>query len=276
MKIKRKWENIVFYIVLILLAAFWMAPLILALLNSFKSNGELLTNILSIPKTLSLINYKRSIEKMHFFRSMRNTLFLSIFSVVLIVFFSSLAGWKLCRTKTKLSSMIYHLIIFSMLIPFSSIMIPLYRVVLAFHIKNNLFGLSFVYAGLGVGMAIFLYYQFVKEIPIELEEAAEMDGSSQLNTFFKIIFPLLKNVTITVCITNFLWIWNDFLLPLIMISDNKKYTLILSTNTLFGQYSNDWSAILSALIMVVIPAIIIYILFQKQIMHSITDSAIKG
>jgi len=253
-----------------------MAPLILALLNSFKSNGELLTNILSIPKTLSLINYKRSIEKMHFFRSMRNTLFLSIFSVVLIVFFSSLAGWKLCRTKTKLSSMIYHLIIFSMLIPFSSIMIPLYRVVLAFHIKNNLFGLSFVYAGLGVGMAIFLYYQFVKEIPIELEEAAEMDGSSQLNTFFKIIFPLLKNVTITVCITNFLWIWNDFLLPLIMISDNKKYTLILSTNTLFGQYSNDWSAILSALIMVVIPAVIIYILFQKQIMHSITDSAIKG
>ncbi len=276
MKIKRKWENIVFYIVLILLAAFWMAPLILALLNSFKSNGELLTNILSIPKTLSLINYKRSIEKMHFFRSMRNTLFLSIFSVGLIVFFSSLAGWKLCRTKTKLSSMIYHLIIFSMLIPFSSIMIPLYRVVLAFHIKNNLFGLSFVYAGLGVGMAIFLYYQFVKEIPIELEEAAEMDGSSQLNTFFKIIFPLLKNVTITVCITNFLWIWNDFLLPLIMISDNKKYTLILSTNTLFGQYSNDWSAILSALIMVVIPAVIIYILFQKQIMHSITDSAIKG
>ncbi len=276
MKIKRKWENIVFYILLILLAAFWMAPLILALLNSFKSNGELLTNILSIPKTLSLINYKRSIEKMHFFRSMRNTLFLSIFSVGLIVFFSSLAGWKLCRTKTKLSSMIYHLIIFSMLIPFSSIMIPLYRVVLAFHIKNNLFGLSFVYAGLGVGMAIFLYYQFVKEIPIELEEAAEMDGSSQLNTFFKIIFPLLKNVTITVCITNFLWIWNDFLLPLIMISDNKKYTLILSTNTLFGQYSNDWSAILSALIMVVIPAVIIYILFQKQIMHSITDSAIKG
>jgi len=276
MKTKRKWENIVFYIILILLAAFWMAPLILALLNSFKSNGELLTNILSIPKTLSLINYKRSIEKMHFFRSMRNTLFLSIFSVVLIVFFSSLAGWKLCRTKTKLSSMIYHLIIFSMLIPFSSIMIPLYRVVLAFHIKNNLFGLSFVYAGLGVGMAIFLYYQFVKEIPIELEEAAEMDGSSQLNTFFKIIFPLLKNVTITVCITNFLWIWNDFLLPLIMISDNKKYTLILSTNTLFGQYSNDWSAILSALIMVVIPAVIIYILFQKQIMHSITDSAIKG
>lgn len=276
MRTKQNWENIIFYTVLIILAAFWLAPLILALVNSFKSNGELLTNILSMPKTLSLTNYKRSIEKMHFFRSMGNTLFLSIFSVVLIVFFSSLAGWKLCRTKTKLSSIIYHLIIFSMLIPFSSIMIPLYRVVLAFHIKNNLFGLSFVYAGLGVGMAIFLYYQFVKEIPIELEEAAEIDGSSPLNTFFKIIFPLLKNITITVCITNFLWIWNDFLLPLIMISDNKKYTLILSTNTLFGQYSNDWSAILSALIMVVIPAAIIYILFQKQIMHSITDSAIKG
>lgn len=163
-----------------------------------------------------------------------------------------------------------------MLIPFSSIMIPLYKVVLALKIKNSLLGLSFVYAGLGVSMAIFLYHGFVKGIPQELEEAAAIDGGSRMKIFFLIILPLLKPITATICITNVLWVWNDFLLPLIVISDNKKYSLLLSTNTLFGQYSSDWTAILSALILAAIPVIIFYALFQKQILKGIADGAVKG
>jgi len=163
-----------------------------------------------------------------------------------------------------------------MLIPFSSIMIPLYKVVLALKIKNSLLGLCFVYAGLGVSMAIFLYHGFVKGIPKELEEAAAIDGCSPLQTFFRIVFPMLKPVTATICITNVLWIWNDFLLPLVILSDNKKYTLLLSTNTLFGQYSSDWSAILSALVIAALPVIVFYALLQKQILKGITDGAMKG
>lgn len=155
-------------------------------------------------------------------------------------------------------------------------MIPLYRVTLMLKIKNSLLGLSLVYAGLGVSMAIFLYHGFVKGIPVELEEAASIDGCSSLQTFFIIILPLLKPITATVCITNVLWIWNDFLLPLIVISDNKKYTLLLSTNTLFGQYSSDWTAILSALILAALPVIIFYAFFQKQILKGISDGAVKG
>lgn len=196
--------------------------------------------------------------------------------MALIVLFSALAGWKLCRTKTRLSRFLLSLFIFSMLIPFSSIMIPLYKVVLALDIKNSLFGLCFVYAGLGVSMAIFLYHGFVKGIPKELEEAAAIDGCSPLQTFFRIVFPMLKPVTATICITNVLWIWNDFLLPLIILSDNKKYTLLLSTNTLFGQYSSDWSAILSALVIAALPVILFYALLQKQILKGITDGAMKG
>lgn len=264
------------YLFLILSALFTLAPLLLALINSFKSNGEILTNVLSLPKQISFDNYARSIEKMHYLRSLGNTAFLAVGGVGLIVLFSALAGWKLCRTKTKLSRFLLSLFIFSMLIPFSSIMIPLYKVMLALDIKNSLFGFCFVYAGLGVSMAIFLYHGFVKGIPRELEEAAAIDGCSPLQTFFRIVFPMLKPVTATICITNVLWIWNDFLLPLIVLSDNKKYTLLLSTNTLFGQYSSDWSAILSALVIAALPVIVFYALLQKQILKGITDGAMKG
>lgn len=264
------------YLFLIVSALFTLSPLILALMNSFKTNGEILTNVLSLPQSISGENYVRSFDKMHYLQSLVNTVILAGGSVSLIVLFSALAGWKLCRTKTKLSGFLLSLFVFSMLIPFSSIMIPLYKVVMAFNIKNSLIGLCFVYAGLGVSMAIFLYHGFVKGIPKELEEAAAIDGCSPMQTFFRIVFPMLKPVTATICITNVLWIWNDFLLPLIVISDNKKYTLLLSTNTLFGQYSSDWSAILSALVIAALPVIVFYALLQKQILKGITDGAMKG
>lgn len=276
MKLKRLWKNTAIYTLLSLMVVFWLYPLLMAFMNSFKTNGELLTNVVSFPSSIHFENYIRTIKKMHFVRSLMNTAFLSFTGVAMIILFSALAGWKLCRTKTKLSSFLFGLFVVSMLIPFSSIMIPLYKVVLFFHIKNSLLGLSFVYAGLGVSMAIFLYHGFVKGIPLELEEAAAIDGAFQLKTFIYIIMPMLKPITATICITNVLWMWNDFLLPLITISDNKKYSLLLSTNTLFGQYNSDWTAILSALILAAIPVIIFYAIFQKQILKGIADGAIKG
>lgn len=276
MKRRRRLGGVLVHLVLIIGALFWLAPLLLALMNSFKTNGELLTNVLSLPKALSFENYARTLDKMHYFRSLGNTILLSGVSVTLIILFSSLAGWKLCRTKTRLSKIIFGLFVFSMLIPFSSIMIPIYRVILALKLKNSLLGLSLVYAGLGVSMAVFLYHGFVKGIPQELEEAAEMDGCGQFQVFWYMVFPLLKPITATVCITNVLWVWNDFLLPLIVISDNKKYTLLLSTNTLFGQYSSDWTAILSALIIAALPVIVFYAFFQKQILRGISEGALKG
>lgn len=276
MKSKRWVHNLIISMALILGIAFWLFPLAMALMNSFKTNGELLTNIMSFPKAINFENYSRTIKKMHYIRSFLNTVLLASLSVSMMILFSALAGWRLSRTKTKLSSAIFALFVFSMLIPFSSIMIPLYKVIMVLQIKNSIIGLSFVYAGLGVSMAIFLYHGFVKGIPLELEEAAAIDGCSKLKTFLFIILPMLKPITATICITNVLWIWNDFLLPLIAISNNKKYSILLSTNTLFGQYSSDWAAILSALILSAIPVIFFYAIFQKQILKGITDGAMKG
>lgn len=273
---KRLVFNICVYTFLGIAAVICLLPLWMALVNSFKTNGELLTNVMSWPTKLRFENYSRTFEKMNYLRSLFNTIFLSSLSVSVMIVFSALAGWKLCRTKTKLSALILALFIFSMLIPFSSIMIPLYKLVLILKIKNSLIGLSFIYAGMGVSMAIFLYHGFVKSIPIELEEAAAIDGCNALQTFFLVVFPMLKPITVTIAITNILWIWNDFLLPLIIISDNKKYTLLLSTNTLFGQYSSDWTAILSALILAALPVIVFYSIFQKNILKGISDGALKG
>ena len=276
MKKKRAISSVLINAGLIIGALIWLSPLLLALMNSFKTNGELLTNVMSLPTELNFDNYARTLDKMHYFRSFGNTVLVAGVSVTLIILFSAVAGWKLCRTKTKLSGFIYALFIFSMLIPFSSIMIPIYRVILALKLKNSLIGLALVYAGLGVSMAVFLYHGFVKGIPQELEEAAMMDGCNQFQVFWYMVLPLHKPITATVCITNVLWVWNDFLLPLIVLGDNKKYTLLLSTNTLFGQYSSDWTAILSALIIAALPVIIFYAFFHKQILRGISERALKG
>jgi len=276
MKQKRLLVDWLVFIALTLAALFTLFPLLMALMNSFKTNGQLLTDVVGWPQSLNFDNYLRTWDKMHYLRSLGNNLYLAIISVTLIVLLSALAGWRLCRTKTKLSGFLFSLFVFSMLIPFSSIMIPLYRVVLVLKLKNSLFGLCLVYAGLGVSMAIFLYHGFVKGIPLELEEAAAIDGCTMRQTFFSIVMPMLSPITATIVITNALWIWNDFLLPLVVISKNDKYTLLLSTNTLFGQYSSDWTAILSALILAAVPVIIFYAIFQKRILEGIADGAVKG
>ncbi len=276
MKTKKRIFGTAAYVFLSAAALVCLFPLWMALMNSFKTNGELLVNVMSLPRQLKLDNYIRTLDKMHYFRSLVNTVVLAVCGVGMMVLFSALAGWRLCRTKTKLSSFLFSLFVFSMLIPFSSIMIPLYRVVLSLGIKNSLLGLSLVYAGLGVSMAVFLYHGFVKGIPYELEEAAAIDGCGLFMTFFRVLMPLLTPITATVVITNVLWVWNDFLLPLIVVSRNEKYTLLLSTNTLFGQYQSDWTAILSALILAAVPMIVFYGLFQRRILQGIADGAVKG
>ena len=276
MKRRRLLADWLVYTALTLAALFTLFPLLMALMNSFKTNGQLLTDVVGLPQSIRFDNYVRTWNKMHYLRSLGNNLYLTVVSVSLIVLLSALAGWRLCRTKTRLSGFLFSLFVFSMLIPFSSIMIPLYRVVLALKLKNSLLGLSFVYTGLGVSMAIFLYHGFVKGIPLELEEAAAIDGCNMRQTFFQIVMPMLTPITATIVITNALWIWNDFLLPLVVISKNEQYTLLLSTNTLFGQYSSDWTAILSALILAAVPVVVFYAFFQRRILEGIADGAVKG
>jgi len=262
---------------LIVLAAYALFPVFMALLNSFKTKPEMFTNIMALPKKFNLENYIRSFQKMKYLTSFLNNVIIVGVGMSGIVVFSAMGGWAMCRTKTRLSGLLFGLFVFSMLIPFNSIMIPLYRIAGILHLTNSTVGMGIIYIGLGVGMAIFMYHGFAKSsIPLEIEEAAHIDGCSMFSTFFLIVLPLLGPITATICIMNVLWMWNDFLLPIIMLQSPKNYTLLLSTNMLFGQYSSDWPAILSALVLAVIPVIVLYAFLQKNILQGIVDGAVKG
>jgi raffinose/stachyose/melibiose transport system permease protein len=261
---------------MIIAALFTLSPIILALINSFKTNGEIYTNILSLPQTWQFENYTKAFLKTNYLRSLLNTVFLVVLSLCGIIFASSLAGYKLARTKSRLSTVLFTTFILSMLIPFHSIMIGLVKVSHDLHVQGSLIGLAIIYVGIGSPMAVFLYHGFTKNIPQEIEEAARIDGCNELQLFSKVVFPMLRPITATIIILNALWIWNDFLLPMLMISDKDRYTLLLSTKMLFGQYSADWSKILAILILALLPVILVYVFMQKHIIKGVSDGAIKS
>lgn len=264
-------------VALLAAAVFTLFPIYMCLLNSLKTDGDILNNILSIPARFEFHNYMTAFQKTNFLRSLWNTAVVAAVGLAGIIVFASMAGYKLSRTPGRLSGFLFGLFVMSMLIPFHSIMITLTKIARDLAVQGSTIGLGLIYIGLGVSMALFLYHGFVKSIPRDLDEAAVIDGCGEFRLFFVVVFPLLLPVTATVAILNTLWMWNDFLLPLLMLTDSDRYTLLLSTNMLFGQYNNnDWSAILATLVMAMLPVIILYLLLQKYILNGIVDGAIKG
>jgi len=263
-------------IVLCSIALFTLFPIYIAVLNSFKTQTEIGTSVLSFPKNFSFDNYRLALGKMDYINVVYNTFYLTVVSVVGIVIVSSLAGYKLAKTSGKLSAFIFLLFTSSMLVPFSSVMLPLYKMAKLLGLSQSKTGLTIIYMGLGINLAIFLYHGFSKGIPTELEEAALIDGCNEFQMFYKIIFPLLRPISATIAILDVLWIWNDFMLPLVMISDTRNYTIVLKARGFVSAYSIDWASILAALVVSMIPVIIFYAIFQKNIVKGITAGAVKG
>lgn len=263
-------------ILVIACAIFFLFPIVLAILNSFKTQGEMYRSVLALPEKIQWQNYLHVLTKANILNNLYNNIVISVISIFGIIICSSLAGYKLSRTPGKLSQAIFFIFVASMLVPFYTIMFPLIGVAKKLHIQGSIYGLPLIYIGLGVNFAIFLYHGFVKSIPRELEESAQMDGCSQLRTFMRIIFPLLIPITITIAILDLLWVWNDFMLPLVMITKYSNYTLVLAASMFFGEYKTEWSYVLSILILTSLPVIIVYLLFQKFIVSGIADGAIKG
>jgi len=272
----KKVFHMICFALLLLFGFITFFPIYMALLNSLKSQGEMFTSALALPSELTLNNYIETVKKMDIFRNVWNTLVVTVVGQVGIIFCASLAGWKLSRTSGKLSNFIFILFLSSMLIPFNAIMVTLTQVASDLKLTDSLVGLGLIYVGLGTSMALFLYHGFVKTVPYELEESARIDGCGEFQIFFRIVFPLLKPITATILILNSLWIWNDFLLPMVMISNVNNQTLILSINRFFGEYTTDWPRVLAGLIMTSIPVVIFYIIFQKNIMSGIAEGAIKS
>lgn len=261
----------------IILGILFLSPFYIVFVNSLKTKKDFLLKTLSLPKSIYLDNFTKAMDKMNFMTSFKNSLFITVVSVVLIVLFSSMAAWMLVRTNTKGSQIVFYSFVAAMLIPFQAVMLPLVDIFGQNHLNlvNTYTGIIFMYIGFGSSLSVFLFHGFIKSIPKELEEAALIDGCSKMQIFFYIIFPLLKPIAVTVSILNGMWIWNDFLLPSLVLQEKTLRTIPLSTKYFFGTYQADWTLAMAGLILAIIPIVIFYFVAQRQIIKGVLDGSIK-
>ncbi|WP_084423423.1 carbohydrate ABC transporter permease [Cohnella thermotolerans] len=261
----------------LLLALLFLSPFYFVLVNSVKSLGEILVDAASLPKKALFSNYSRVWEIIRFPHALYHTFLITALSVAGIVVLSSMTAYRIVRKPTRFNKVLFFCFIASMTIPFQSVMLQLVRVTSFLELRGNLAGIVVCYFGFGLALSVVLFHGFIKGVPMEIEEAAVVDGCSPYGVFRQIVFPLLKPITITVIILNVLWIWNDYLLPVLIIGSNKDLTTIpLAVTRFFGQYTKQWDLALAGLAMSVTPIVVMFLLLQKHIVEGITTGSIKG
>lgn len=262
-------------ILLVLCLFLFIAPFALLIINSFKSSKQIASNPLSLPEMLDFGNYANAVTKMNFFSSLSNTAIITVCSVALISLLASMTAHYFVRNKTRGNQLTFFLMVAAMIIPFQAVMIPLVDIYGSLGMLNSKISLIYMYIGFGSSLAVFIYHGFIKSIPVELEEAAMIDGCSRIQIFFRIIFPVLVPTTTTIGILNVLWIWNDFLLPSLVLVDPSSRTLPLSTFYFFGSYAVDYGPLMAGLILTVLPVLVIYLFAQKYIIQGVMQGSIK-
>lgn len=269
--------NLFFFSFAAVLAVLYAFPFILVLLNSVKEKREIINAPLAWPSEMQWDNFLGAIKKMGYWQALGNSLIITIISVTAIIITSSMLAYYLSRSKTKFSAITFLILVASMIVPFQALMIPFVGLFgeRGFNLPGNQITIAFFYVGFGVALSTFLYHGFISNIPYELDEAAAIDGASPFKTFRKIILPMLGPVTATVAIINALWIWNDFLLPSVVLLDNNQKTLPLKTFVFYGKYTSDYGLAMAGLLLSVIPILIFYFLMQKRIISGISAGAVK-
>lgn len=272
-------DKILFAILLVLLVIF-LFPIAFIVINSLKGKFFISDSPFSLPNSetfVGLENYSTGLAKTGFFVAIGWSFFITILSVGVIVLFSAMTAYYLTRVKNKLTQVIYYLFVFSMIVPFQMVMFPTIKVADTLHL-NNPIGMVFLYLGFGSGLSVFMFSGFIKSIPIEIEEASMIDGCSPIKHFFYIILPILKPTAITVAILNAMWVWNDYLLPYLVMGVSTNYkTVPVVVQMLVGSNGNrDMGAMMAMLVLGIIPIIVFYLSVQKHIIKGVAAGAVKG
>ena len=254
----------------------FVSPLYLVFVNSVKTVREIYLSPLGLPVEISWNNFGRVMEKIDFGQALKNSLFFVVFGVAGLLVICSMAAYRLARHRTRVNKFVYLLLVSSILVPFQTVMIPLIKIIASIGLYNTRIGVLLAYYGYGIPFAVFLFYGFLSSIPREIEEAALIDGGSLFQVYRCIILPLLKPICVTVAVLDVLWIYNDFLLPFVLISDNELRTLPLVMYTFFTAYERPWDLAMASLTMVLTPAIIMFVILQKRITGGIVSGAVKG
>lgn len=275
---KKRKNNIVLFIILLFLSVLFLAPIFIVFMNSFKGKFYISEAPFHLPDSTTFVkleNYIVGLEKTGFLKAAFWSFFITIFSVIVIVICTSMTGWFITRVKSKFTSTLYYLFAFSMIVPFQMVMYTMTKASNVLHLDNPL-GIIIIYLGFGAGLSVFMFSGFIKSVPLELEEAAMIDGCSPLDTFFRIVLPVLKPTAITVAILNTMWIWNDYLLPMLIIGTEYK-TIPIAIQYLKSGYGGiDMGAMMSMLVLAIIPIIIFYLFCQKYIIEGVIAGAVKG
>lgn len=274
----KKKNNVLLYLILIILSIVFLAPIFIVLYNSFKGKLYISRSPFALPNSTSfsgLANYVNGIDKTGFISAFGYSLFITVGSTAVIILFTSMTAWYITRVKSKFTSCLYYLFVLSMIVPFQMVMFPMSKVANMLSLDNPL-GIIIIYLGFGSGLSVFMFSGFVKSIPIDIEEAAMIDGCSPVKTFFLIVLPLLKPIAITIAILNVMWIWNDYLLPYLLLGTEYK-TIPIAVQYLRGGYGAvDMGAMMAILVLAIIPIVIFYLTCQKHIIEGIAEGAVKG
>lgn len=282
----RKLRGTIVELTALVLSLLVLSPFVLVVFNAAKKSAAIVISPIAPPENWGqmFINLQNVIHNQNFsyWKSFFSSLFITVVSLGLLTLFSSMAAWVLVRNKMKWSNVIFMTFVAAMVIPFQVVMLPLlstFRELSAFtgiRLLSSYTGIIIAYLGFGGSMSVFILHGFIKGVPRELEEAAWIDGCSPEGTFFRVVFPLLKPVQMTVLILNGIWIWNDYLLPSLMLGLNGRIkTLPVAVSSFVGSYVKQWDLILAAAFLAMIPVIILFLLAQKQIIQGMVEGAIK-
>lgn len=261
---------------LVLVGIVFLAPFYFVLVNSIKPFGEIIQNAASWPSVLAFENYSRAWRIVEFPRVLLNSLVVTSLSIGGMVLMGAMAAWRMVRRPHWVSRVIFVLFVAAMVIPFQSVMIPMVRVANVLNLINSTVGIVIIYFGFGMPLTVFLLHGFAKSVPKELEESAYIDGCTTTQSFFRVVFPLLQAMIVTVIILQTLWIWNDFLLPLLVLFKRSAHTIPLGIFRFFGQYMNQWDSALATLVMGMVPIVTFFLFLQKYIIRGVTSGSVKG
>lgn len=275
---KIKLFDLTLFLILLIMSVIFLFPIFIVLINSFKLKFSIATHPFTLPTSdtfSGISNYTQGIQNTGFLQAFGWSLFITLFSVAAIIIFTSMTAWYITRVKSVFNSILYYSLVFSMIVPFQMVMFTMSKTANVLGLDNPI-GIILIYLGFGSGLSVFMFSGFIKNVPKGIEEAATIDGCNTFQVFWKVVFPVLKPTAITVAILNTMWIWNDYLLPYLVIGNDYK-TIPIAVQYLKGGYGSvDMGALMAMLVLSIIPVVIFYLTSQKYIIKGVAAGAVKG
>ena len=274
---RKKLSNLIYNLIFLVLSGIMILPIYYLVITTFKTPSEAAASPLGLPLHFTFENYEKALQAMHYLRALTNNLVITVSSVILLILFASMAAYVVARSKKKIFRIMFGIFMVGLIIPFQIAIMPLYKIMVGMKLMNTFTGVILIDVFcINLPLSIFLFKGFISTVPIELEEAANIDGCGTFKCFWRIIFPLLKPIVATVAILDALAVWNDFMTPLLFLQSPKKAVLLQEVYKNVGPFSTDWTSFFPMLLLATLPLVIFYLIMQRHIIEGVVAGSVKG